>query len=115
MDKTTIITIIISSVVIPSIPFLFFAVYRANQIPVLWKRIEALSKDKAEDIDMKMMDGRLRKVEIDFAEKMGRLTGVIDRLEVTEKKFEDIIKSINEGNIYGIKIKKNTTTRTGKI
>lgn len=92
MDKTTIFVFIAGSVVFPSIPFLFFAVYRANQIPALWKRVDALTKEKAEDMDMKMMDGRLRKVEIDFAEKMGRLTGVIDRLEAIEKRMSEDLK-----------------------
>lgn len=95
MDKSTIITIIISSIVIPAIPSLLYAVYRSSQVPALWKRVDALSKEKAEDMDMKMMDGRLRKVEIDFAEKMGRLTGVIDRLEAIEKRMSEDLKRGN--------------------
>jgi len=90
MDKIVEISII--SVIIPAIPFLFYSVYRSRQVPAIWKRLDALSKEKAEDIDMKMLDGRLRKVEIDFAEKMGRFSGMLDRFESIEKRIEEIIK-----------------------
>jgi len=89
--------IILSCVVIPSTPFLFYAVYRSKQVPSIWDKIDALSKEKAEDIDMKMLDGRLRKVEIDFAEKMGRFAGMLDRFEAIEKRIEEIIKGGNHG------------------
>jgi len=93
MDK--IVEIAIISVIIPAIPFLFYSVYRSRQVPAIWKRLDALSKEKAEDIDMKMLDGRLRKVEIDFAEKMGRLTGIIDRFEAIEKRMEEVLSKRN--------------------
>jgi hypothetical protein len=87
-----ILLLILSGAVFPAVPFLFYSVYRSRQVPAIWKAIDNLKKDKAEDMDMKMLDGRLRKMEIDFAEKMGRFSGMLDRLEMIEKRFEEIIK-----------------------
>ena len=73
----------------PSVPFLFYAVYRSSQVPAIWKRVDGLTKEKAEDIDMKMLDGRLRKMELDFSNLMGRLSGILDRFEIIESKMEN--------------------------
>lgn len=86
IDKIIISTL--AGAFISSIPFLFYSVYRSRQIPAIWKKLDLLSKEKAEDNDMKGLDDRLRKVEIDFAEKMGRLAGLIENLEKLEKRME---------------------------
>ena len=98
MDNILTIILTTSTItIVASIPFLFYSFYRSRQVPAIWKKLDSLSKEKAEDIDMKMLDGRLRKVEIDFAEKMGRFAGMLDRFEAIEKRIEEIIKGGNHG------------------
>ena len=99
MENSELWLMFITCVLVPSVPILIGTVQKAKSLNThvtkIWEKIDGLEKGKAEENKVNSIDDRLRNMEINFAEKMGRFASGLERLEAIEKRIEKILIKMN--------------------